>query len=235
MLDNPRRKIQHVFHPKVGEIWMLHRVVEVRSENKEQADLEVTAAYLESLVADYRNRGFEFVSIDAFIAEIKKKSLRNAKKVCVTFDDGYRDNFELAYPLLKRLDVPFTIYVSMNFVDNKSNMWWYCGQLLGMTSEQLCILATEPLCTIGAHTLSHPKLDEFDEQEQWTEIFDSKLKLEEKIGKSIYHFSYPYGAHNQISMDCVKRAGFSSAVQSWGGASRRGDRCWELRRKDIKQ
>ncbi len=227
------RKIDHVFHPSVGEIWMLHRVAEEQSEKADLAALEVTPQHLESLIAAYRDNGYTFVSLDDIFAEIQTAGLRKCKKICMTFDDGYRDNYELAYPLLKRLNVPFAIYVSMDFVDDRNEMWWYPGQKLGIAGEQLLELASEPLCTLGAHTMSHPKLDTLDEAEQEREIAMSKTALERFIGKEVRHFSYPYGAHNQVSIGCVKRAGFVSAVQSWGGTSRRGDNCWELKRNQI--
>ncbi len=44
--------------------------------------------------------------------------------VCVTFDDGYRDNLEFAYPILKKYDVPFAIYVATSFADRIGELWW---------------------------------------------------------------------------------------------------------------
>jgi len=227
------KKVNHIFHPTVGEIWMLHRVVEKKSEPRDQEALEISTMQLESLIEEYRRNGYSFVSIDDIFNEIQSKSLRKCKKICITFDDGYRDNYELAYPLLKRLDVPFTIYITLDMIDNIKEMWWYPGQKLGMTSSQLISLAAEPLCTIGAHTLSHPKLDTLSSSEQEKEIMGSKSVLEEIIEKEVRHFSYPYGAHNQTSIECVRKTGFLSAVQSWGGASRRGDKYFELHRKEI--
>ena len=44
--------------------------------------------------------------------------------LCITFDDGYRDTLEYAYPILKRYDVPFTVYVATSFADRIGELWW---------------------------------------------------------------------------------------------------------------
>ena len=61
---NLRRKIHNIFHPKIGEIWMLHRVVEQRSDVPEQRELEVTPDWLEQKILEYKSKGYSFISID---------------------------------------------------------------------------------------------------------------------------------------------------------------------------
>ena len=170
ILDKVHRKIYKLFHPVIGEIWMLHRVVEQRSEKLGQRELEVTPEWLENKICDYQNKGYSFVSID--------RPPCKGRWVCITFDDGYRDNYTVAYPLLKKLGVPFTVYVTTGIIDDQQEMWWYPGERLGIKTEELQQLAKDPLCTIGAHTVSHPKLDELTYEEQYREIAQSKQELE---------------------------------------------------------
>ena len=122
ILHRIKRKLYKLTHPVVGEIWMLHRVVEQRSNAPEQQGLEVTSVYLEKIITEYKSRGYSFVSIDNIFNS--QFSIFNSRRwVCLTFDDGYRDNYTLAYPMLKRLGVPFTVYVTTGFIDNLSPMW----------------------------------------------------------------------------------------------------------------
>lgn len=209
------RKIYKLTHPVEGEIWMLHRVAEVRSEAKEQCELEVTPQWLEAEINTYKQKGYRFVSLDALPCR--------GPWVVVTFDDGYRDNYTLAYPLLKRLGVPFTIYVTTALIDNQMEAWWYPGQALGMSLGELKALATEPLCTLGAHTVGHPKLDTLTREQQRAEIEGSKRMLEEIIGREVKHFSFPHGAHNQDTLDICNELKFCTTVKSWGGPLRRGE------------
>lgn len=209
-----KRKFHNLKHPVTGEIWMLHRVVEQRSEKPEQRELEVTAEWLEKKLIEYRYKDYRFVSIDALP--------KNGRWACVTFDDGYRDNYTLAYPLLKRLGVPFTVYVTTGFIDNRLPMWWFHDECLGMSTEELKAIDADPLCTIGAHTVSHPKLDSLTREEQYREIADSKQTLEALLGHNIKHFSFPHGAHNADTLDICRQLGFHTVAQSWGGPVRKG-------------
>lgn len=222
-----RRKVYNLTHPVQGEIWMLHRVVEQRSEDPNQRELEVTPEYLEQVISKYLKNGYTFVPID---------SVFNAHRfVCLTFDDGYRDNYTTALPILKRLGIPFAIYISTNFIDNKQPMWWYPDQQLGLSLEELRALDREPLCTIGAHTLSHPRLDTLTVIEQQKEIVESKVILEQWFGHPIQHFSYPHGAYNDDTLSIVKSAGFRSALCAWGGTVRRGYNPHLLNRIELRQ
>lgn len=209
-----KRKLHNLTHPVVGEVWMLHRVVEQRSVKPEQRDLEVTPAWLEQKINDYRVKGWKFVSID--------KLPKKGRWVCITFDDGYRDNYTLAYPLLKQLDVPFAVYVSTGFLDNHNEMWWYPGQQLAMSTDELKTLDTDSLCTIGAHTVNHLKLDSLSVEQQISEIKNSKDELEQLLGHPIRHFSFPHGAYNDDTIAICQGLGFQTVARSWGGPLRSG-------------
>ena len=73
-------------------------------------------------------------------------------------------------------------------------MWWYASEQLGISSESLKILDADPLCTIGAHTVSHPRLDTLSFDDQQKEIAQSRQELEALLDHPIHHFSYPHGA-----------------------------------------
>lgn len=231
-----RRKIYKAFHPIVGEIWMLHRVVEQRSDLPKQRELEVTPDWLEPKILEYKSKGYSFISINNLTTLNTKHSTLNTKKwVCITFDDGYRDNYTLAYPMLKRLNVPFTVYVTTGFIDNQLPMWWYPNEQLGISIEELKALDADPLCTIGAHTVSHPKLDTLTREQQYQEIAESKQTLENILSHEVCHFSFPHGAHNDDTLAICRELGFKTIVQSWGGSLRRSEHPEVLPRINIKQ
>ena len=210
---------------------MLHRVVEQRSDKPEQRELEVTVDWLEQKILEYKSKGYSFISINNLTTLNTKHSTLNTKKwVCITFDDGYRDNYTLAYPLLKRLNVPFTMYVTTGFIDNQMPMWWYPNEQLGISIEELKALDADPLCTIGAHTVSHPKLDTLTREQQYQEIAESKQTLENILGHEVCHFSFPHGAHNNDTLDICHELDFQTVVQSWGSPLRRGEHPWPLPR-----
>ena len=230
-----KRKIYKAFHPVSGEIWMLHRVVEQRSIVPEQRELEVTVDWLDQKIWEYKAKGYSFISIDELpsIFNFQFAIFNSHRWVCITFDDGYRDNYTIAYPLLKRLGVPFTVYVTTGFIDNQLPMWWYPGEHLGISKEELIALDADPLCTIGAHTVSHPKLDTLTYEEQYKEIADSKQKLEQLFGHPVQHFSFPHGAYDEETLAICRELGFQTVVKSWGGKLRCGEHPIPLPRTEI--
>ncbi|MGL4291223.1 MAG: polysaccharide deacetylase family protein [Phreatobacter sp.] len=108
----------------VGAILMLHHVrPQERSDFAPNALLEVTPEFLEGVVERVRARGFDIVSLD----EVKRRLAEGDDErpfVAFTFDDGYRDNLEFAYPILKRHGAPFTIYLPTAFTEQRGELWW---------------------------------------------------------------------------------------------------------------
>ena len=222
------RKLHNLTHPMLGRILMLHRVVEQRSEG-ENRELEITPEFLRRTIETYRQQGYQLVSIDEAFDIISKEHTKHPF-VCLTFDDGYQDNYDIAYPILKQMEVPFAIYVTTGFIDNRIPIRWYRDEKLGINTESLKTLDVDPLCTIGAHTISHPKL------EQQKEIEQSLQELETLLGHSIHHFSYPHGAYNADTLKIVNDCNFISSLRAWGGSIRRGDvNLWELPRIELKE
>lgn len=255
-----RRKLHNFTHPVLGRILMLHRVVEHRSDAPSQRELEVTPDFLEKTILDYRQKGYTFISIDELSSLLTTHySLSTKKNICLTFDDGYQDNHDIAYPLLKRLEVPFAVYVTTGFIDNRLPMWWYrcesreqcqtClsnaevqqrersypGEQLGISFESLKSLDAEPLCTIGVHTVSHPRLDTLSFDNQQKEIIQSHQELEALLGHPVHHFSYPHGAYNADTLTIVKQQSFRTALCAWGGTVRRGSNPLTLPRIELRQ
>ena len=231
-----RRKLHNLTHPMLGRILMLHRVVEHRSDDPAQRELEVTPDFLEQTILDYRQKGYTFIKIDELpIFNFQFSIFNSSRFVCLTFDDGYQDNHDIAYPLLKRLEVPFAVYVTTGFIDNRLPMWWYASEQLGISSESLKILDADPLCTIGAHTVSHPRLDTLSFDDQQKEIAQSRQELEALLDHPIHHFSYPHGAYNDDTLTIVKQQSFRTALCAWGGTVRRGAIPLTLPRIELKQ
>lgn len=231
-----RRKFHNLTHPMLGHILMLHRVVEQRSDNPSQRELEVTPDFLEQTISDYRQKGYTFISIDELSSLLTTHHSLSAKKnVCLTFDDGYQDNYDIAYPLLKRLEVPFAVYVTTGFIDNRLPMWWYSGEQLGINTESLKILDADPLCTIGAHTVSHPRLDTLSPEEQQREISKSCQSMESLLGHAVLHFSYPHGAYNADTLSIVEHQPFLTALCAWGGTVRQGVNSFLMPRIELRQ
>ncbi len=108
----------------IGAILTMHHVVP-RQKKKfaPNSILEITPEFLDSVVTSIRGKGYDIVSLDEAHKRITgSKSARPF--VCLTFDDGYRDNLDNAYPILKAHDAPFAIYVATSYPDRVGELWW---------------------------------------------------------------------------------------------------------------
>jgi peptidoglycan/xylan/chitin deacetylase (PgdA/CDA1 family) len=142
--------------------------------------------------------------------------------VCVTFDDGYRDNYESALPVLERLNLKATFFIATGFL-NKSFQASE-GAYPMMTSaqvQQLAALGHE----IGAHTVSHERLTTIPLHTARAEVQGSKAFLEDLCSREITSFAYPKGAYNEAIKTLVATLGFRAAVTTREGlVSGRTDR-----------
>jgi len=120
-----------------GVIFMLHRVGPVEDKGfSPNRILKITPAFLDSVIKLVKRAGFDIISLDDVPARLKaNKSSR--RFVCFTLDDGYRDNIEHAYPVFKRHNVPFTIYLPTEFADGKGDLWWLVLQESILKSRHL--------------------------------------------------------------------------------------------------
>jgi peptidoglycan/xylan/chitin deacetylase (PgdA/CDA1 family) len=121
----------------IGVILTLHHVRPPRRDAFQPNQLlEVTPHFLESTVRVIRRAGVELVSLD----EMQRRlALGGGKRrfACLTFDDGYRDNLHYAYPILKRYEAPFAIYVPTAFPDRLGELWWLALEIIVANNNRL--------------------------------------------------------------------------------------------------
>lgn len=107
-----------------GVIFMLHRVTPepVRAFEPNRI-LKVTPEFLESVIRQVMEAGFEFLAMDEVPARLTE-GRATRPFACFTLDDGYRDNLEYALPVFRRFGVPFTVYVPGDYADGRGDLWW---------------------------------------------------------------------------------------------------------------
>ena len=108
-----------------GVIFTLHRVLP-ESERLFQPNklLEITPEFLREMIEEVRSAGYVFVSLEEALSRLRYPELSDQRFVVLTFDDGYRDNRDIAFPILKQLQVPFTVFVTSEFSRHRSEVWW---------------------------------------------------------------------------------------------------------------
>jgi peptidoglycan/xylan/chitin deacetylase (PgdA/CDA1 family) len=112
------------FFGGVGAILMLHHVRPPRqSEFRPNQGLEVSPAFLLHTVEWLRRGGIDIISVDEMYRRLTERDF-GRRFACLTFDDGYRDNRQWAYPILKAHQAPFAIYIPTSFPDRRGKLWW---------------------------------------------------------------------------------------------------------------
>lgn len=107
-----------------GVVFMMHRVSPQPTEAFEpNRILRVTPDFLERVIRQTIARGFECIALDEVPARLAGPA-RARPFACFTFDDGYRDNREHAFPILARYGVPYTLYVPTDYPDGQGVLWW---------------------------------------------------------------------------------------------------------------
>ena len=152
--------------------------------------------------------------------------LENPKDgIMITFDDGYRNNFEIAAPLLLKFKIPFSIFVITDFIKQaKKNYMDEC-----MLKE----LAEHPLVSIGSHSKSHARLTKCSPKKLTNEVSGSKLYLEDLLGQPIDLFSYPHGDFNSVVKSAVLESGYKLGFSSHYDVNKKNQDKLTLNRNEI--
>ncbi len=113
-----------------GAILMLHRVVNDTtgaSDFHPNVDFAVSVRYLHEMISFLRTNGWDIVTLDEALGRLKA-AVPQRRFAVFTFDDGYRDNLELALPVFRDHGAPFTVYATTGFLTRQYLPWWYVAE-----------------------------------------------------------------------------------------------------------
>ena len=279
----------------VGVVLTLHHVRPARRDAfQPNRSLEITPEFLDTVISEFRRQGLEFIGLDEMHRRLTEGCLPDRRFVCITFDDGYRDNREYAYPILRHHRVPFAIFVTSDFADWRGHQWWstlesvvsannhvvivvegaprtfvcrtvaekqaavdtihqamsnlpFAAEVRAldefaamrgidtaancaaecMSWDELSRLAADPLVTIGAHTVSHPRLRKLAPADARREMEASAVRIESMLGIRPRNFAYPFGdasAAGPREFAYAAELGFKTALTTRPGVLSADDR-----------
>ena len=112
------------FNQPVGEVYMFHRVSPADGALPVIDELRVSPDFFRQFLLN-KAKTMQFVSLNEAVDIIEGRCKIDKQFGVITFDDGYEDNYTYAYPILKELGIPFTVYVSVDLVNDHKPIWNY--------------------------------------------------------------------------------------------------------------
>lgn len=187
------------------------------------AHLTVDNDYFDKQMAYLSASGYRSLSADELAYALINHRGLPAKSIVVTFDDGYDDNYNYAFQILKKYNIAGNFMIPAGLVENKGYMTW----------SQLKEMAANPLMHIYNHTWSHASLAGAAKDKIEYEIATANKQLEDNLEKRVSIFTYPYGSYNQLVIDVLREHGFTAAFSTINGAMQCQSYIFALRRTNI--
>lgn len=181
----------------------------------------------------FKRFGFSVLSLTQARAALFEGAPLPRRSVVLTFDDGY-DNFrEYAWPALQEHGYPATVFLVSSLVGKTAQ--WLADE---PAPPALMSVATvrrlqDEGVHFGSHAVSHRRLSTLSTAEMRTEITSSKSALEDLLGREVPDFCYPYGDYNREARDMVEQAGYRTGLTCIRGAANTADNPFEIPRKAI--
>nr|WP_314806252.1 polysaccharide deacetylase family protein [uncultured Selenomonas sp.] len=169
-------------------------------EQKNGNPLTLWPDQFEAQMAYLAEEGYTPITIDEMMDALENGAPLPEKPVIITFDDGYADNYEYAYPILKKYGFKATIFLIYDFTNAYPNY---------LTWEQIDEMKQSGLIRFESHTMTHANLAELDSADELRhEIADSHDLLSEKIGYDMHYIAYPGGRVNPEIEEITRAAGY---------------------------
>jgi peptidoglycan/xylan/chitin deacetylase (PgdA/CDA1 family) len=116
---------------------MLHRVSEKKAEGLPcNENMKVSPDYLERFIVEAKSKGYSFIPLSDLMLTLSKGEI-SRKSIIITLDDGYKDNLINGFPIFKKHNIPFIIYLSTYFIENNTPPWWYILEELLLSRDEI--------------------------------------------------------------------------------------------------
>jgi peptidoglycan/xylan/chitin deacetylase (PgdA/CDA1 family) len=178
--------------------------------------------------------GYVSVGLDALVAHQRGIGRLPARPVVITFDDGYRDCFEYAVPILRRRAFTAIFFLVAGLM-GRTSRW-----LRSERGIELSLMSWEEARDLdntgfqcGAHSLTHPRLAGLSEASCREELLGARKLLEDRLGHAVEHVAYPFGSFDERVRAMAAEAGYVSGCTVQIGLASPGDDLLSLRRVHV--
>jgi peptidoglycan/xylan/chitin deacetylase (PgdA/CDA1 family) len=193
------------------------------------ADARVRGGYtplrrFEKQMAYLKRQGFQFYTASELIEHFREHAVFPRNGVALTFDDGWKDNYTNAFPVLRRLGIKATIFIipsCIGTVSDKAQAEGESGR--EHLSEAEILEMSAHGIEFGSHSMNHRLLHQLSPAEVRFEVEESKRQIEGVVQKPCKVFAYPAGFFNDTARRSVADAGHIAAFSTVYGPDDRPD------------
>ncbi len=217
--------------PEKIKVLMYHRVVEGHTPLPDEREFCIEAKIFRNHLRILEKMGFTTITFEDYHLYQEGKLNLPKKPIILTFDDGYRDTYEIAYPLLKEFGMRAVVFV-LGDPNVRMNDWDSGYEITPaplMTPAQIFELHAAGF-EIGSHSLTHPRLTQIPREQAWEEVMRSRMLLEILINAPVRTFSYPYGLVDDTARRLVREAGYLFGCGVYSGPASFGADLFDIRR-----
>ncbi|HYR26663.1 MAG TPA: polysaccharide deacetylase family protein, partial [Aquabacterium sp.] len=155
------------------------------------------------------------------------------RSVVLTFDDGYQDFHDHAWPALQEYGFPATVFLISGLIGQPARWQTDFERIAPLMDAPTIRRLQDEGVHFGSHAVNHDRLPQLDTEAVRHEVFDSKAALQDLLGREVSHFCYPYGEYDQRARDFVEQAGYQTGLTCIRGAANFADNPFEIPRKAI--
>lgn len=203
-------------------ILMYHSISDSEADGRHPYfDTRTSPRVFEQHMKFLRDNNYTVISPEAVVAQFDQKGFDDRKCAVITFDDGFRDFYTNAFPILSESGFTATMYLPTAYIQQQTQSFKGIDCLSWNEVRELHRAGMQ----FGSHTVTHPVLKQIPHAELETEVGRSKQTIEQELGAAVTSFAYPYAfpeedrAFTGRLRDALENAGYQNGVSTVIGST----------------
>lgn len=207
-----------IYNDKSVPVLMYHSI-----DYEKNNELRIPKEQFRQQMKYLKDNGYTTLTLDELYNFMINNKPVPAKSVVITLDDGYKDNYTNAYPVLKEFGLNATVFVITSTIDKDSSY---------LTTPELKEM-DQNVMDIESHTINHDKLSELSYDKQCQTLKGSKECIEKILNKKVKYIGYPFGKYNNYTQKAAEDTGYTMAFTTNSGWANKKQGIYKLDRVYI--